>query len=229
MRAPISVVIPTLNAAKTLPACLGALGAGLEAGLIRELIISDGGSSDGTLEIAAGAGARVVQGDAGRGGQLARGCDAAQGHWLLTLHADTILLEGWSQATLEHLVHHPQEAGYFQLAFAEGGVPGRLVAGWANWRARRLKLPYGDQALLISRELYDSVGGYAEIPLMEDVRLARLLGRRLRALDATALTSAERYIDEGWLRRGGRNLGLLARYLAGADPERLAARYRRRR
>jgi hypothetical protein len=88
-------------------------------------------------------------------------------------------------------------------------------------------LPYGDQGLLISRGLYTRVGGYPQIPLMEDVALARRLGRRrLAPIDACATTSAERYVAEGWLRRGGRNLTNQALYFLGVSPERLAARYR---
>ena len=87
MRAPISVIIPTLDAAEVLPGCLSALMEGLEAGLIRELILSDGGSSDATGALGQAWGAQVLHGDATRGGQLRRGCAAAQGDWLLILHA----------------------------------------------------------------------------------------------------------------------------------------------
>jgi hypothetical protein len=80
---------------------------------------------------------------------------------------------------------------------------------------------------LIARTLYGEVGGHPEIPLMEDVALARRLGRRLVALDGTAVTSAERYLREGWVRRGARNLGTLGLWFAGVSPERLARRYRR--
>ncbi|MEL6992330.1 MAG: glycosyl transferase, partial [Pseudomonadota bacterium] len=95
----------------------------------------------------------------------------------------------------------------------------------ANIRARLFGLPFGDQGLLIPRALYSHVDGYADIPLMEDVAMVRLLGRRLMPLPFTVTTSAEKYLRDGWLRRGGRNLGLLARYLGGADPETLAKKY----
>ena len=225
MRAPISVVIPTLNAETALGPCLAALGEGLGEGLIRELIISDGGSTDGTLRVAAAAGARIVTGAASRGGQLQRGVAAAQGDWLLVLHADTVLPAGWSDAVLPALTR--PGAYHFRLAFDAQGLAPALVAGWANLRSRFLGLPYGDQGLLIDRASYDATGGYRDQPLMEDVALARALRGRLHALPAYVTTSAEKYQRQGWLRRGARNLGTLARYFLGVDPEALAQRYRR--
>ena len=225
MPAPLSVVIPTLNAAPGLPGAAAALIAGVEAGLIRELVVSDGGSEDATVEIASALGAKIVEGPPGRGGQLARGVAAAGGDWLLLLHADTELAPGWVAAAEAHIARHPERAGYFRLAFRAEGLAPRLVAGWANLRSRTFGLPYGDQGLLISRTLLAEVGGVPDLPLMEDVALARALKRRLRPLPAEARTSAERYERDGWLRRGAHNLGTLARYLTGADPAALAERY----
>lgn len=227
MRAAITVLIPTLDAARALPGCCAALVEGLQAGLIRELIVSDGGSGDATAAIAAEVGAEVITGPASRGGQLARGAAAASGEWLLVLHADTQLAPGWAGAVTRHLGAQPGRAGYFRLAFDRGGAMARLVAGWANLRARLFGLPYGDQGLLVPMALYREVGGYPDLPLMEDVALARRLRGRLDRLDGTAVTSAERYVRQGWLRRGGRNIWLLLRYLAGADPVALARAYRR--
>ncbi|UZD91485.1 TIGR04283 family arsenosugar biosynthesis glycosyltransferase [Cognatishimia activa] len=225
MRAPISVVIPTLNAEDNLPATLLALMEGLSTGVIREVVISDGGSTDATQKIAEDAGAVFVSGPASRGGQLRRGAEAAEGKWYLFLHADTILSPGWSKAAEQHL--ETGQAGYGRLRFAAGGLAGDLVSRWANLRSSLLGLPYGDQSLLIPASLYDQVGGFQDIPLMEDVAMARALRGRLRLLDYTALTSAERYQRDGWLKRGRRNLWLLMRYLNGAQPEKLAAEYRR--
>ncbi|MFW2543826.1 TIGR04283 family arsenosugar biosynthesis glycosyltransferase [Primorskyibacter sp. 2E107] len=224
MRAPISIIIPTLDAEQALPACLGALGEGLSAGVIRELILSDGGSTDGTLAIAASAGAEVVRGGASRGGQLARGAAAAGGDWLLFLHADTVLDAGWSTA-VRACLDRPG-AYHFRLRFDAPGVAPRIVAGWANLRSRLFALPYGDQGLLIHRRVYDAIGGFPDIPLMEDVALARRARGQLRALRVDAITSAEKYERQGWLRRGGRNLLTLLRYFMGVNPERLARRYR---
>ncbi len=226
MAAPISVVMPVLNAGDVLPGTLQAILPGLTAGLIHELIFSDGGSADSTLDIAEEVGAAVVSGPPGRGGQLARGVAASSGSWVLVLHADTHLTGDWVQALAGHMAGSPDLAGYFPLRFRTAGIGAAWTAGWANWRSRVLGLPYGDQGLFLSRRLYDGTGGYPDIPLMEDVALARRLKGRLRALDGLAETSAARYEAEGWTIRGAKNLGLLARYLAGADPERLARRYR---
>ncbi|MDJ0639458.1 MAG: TIGR04283 family arsenosugar biosynthesis glycosyltransferase [Paracoccaceae bacterium] len=229
MPAPISVVIPTLNAGTELPATTEALLPGLTDGLICELILSDGGSTDGTDLIAKELGAVWVTGPTGRGRQIAAGVRAASGDWVLILHADTHLEPGWERAALKHMQSFPAKAGWFRLAFRSTGIAPWLVAGGANLRSRFLGLPYGDQGLLISAALLDEIGGVPEVPLMEDVALARALRGRLRALDATARTSAARYKRDGWGRRILGNLWTLARYFAGADPAELAQAYEARR
>lgn len=223
MRAKLSVIIPVLNAAESLPDCLCALMEGVEAGLIRELVISDGGSEDATVRIAAQAGAVVIEGQPSRGGQLARGAGAAAGEWLLFLHADSILPAGWRACVLAHMP--TGRPAHFKLRFDRRGFAPVAVALWANLRSRVFALPYGDQGLLISRDEYEAIGGYRDIPLMEDVAMSRALGCRLQVLPMAITTSAARYVREGWLRRGVRNLGLLARYFIGVDPERLVKRY----
>jgi len=225
MRAPISVVIPTLNSELGLAALLSDLGAGLDAGLIRELVVTDGGSQDKTQTLAEAAGAEWVVGPPSRGGQLARGCVLAQGDWLLVLHSDTRLPPTWAADVQAHLSRQAPAA--FRLSFdADGFWPG-LVAGWANLRTRLLSLPYGDQGLLVPRAAYDAAGGYTDQPLMEDVALVRRLPK-VQLLPSHVTTGAERYVTSGWLRRGSANLVTLALYFLGKSPERLAERYRRR-
>jgi len=186
--------------------------------------VSDGRSSDATGAIAQAWGGQVVDGAPSRGGQLRRGCAAAKGRWLLVLHADTVLAPGWSGPVSEHL--GTDCAGWFRLAFDGGGMPARIVAGWANARSR-FGLPYGDQGLLVPRAMYDAVGGYCDQPLMEDVAMARALKGKLRQINAVAITSAEKYRAQGWLRRGGKNLWTLIQYAAGTPPDKLAKVYRR--
>lgn len=224
--AKLSIVIPTLNAEADLPRCLEALMEGLPAGLIRELIISDGGSSDATQRIAEQAGAELVTGAASRGGQLRRGCAGVRAEWILVLHADTVLEPGWARIVGDHITGS-HEPAYFQLAFRARGLWPKIVAGWANLRSQLFALPYGDQGLLVRLRDYDKAGGYPDQPLMEDVHLVRALPKPLVCLPVRATTSADRYIRAGWLRRGGRNLWTLMRYFAGADPEQLAAAYRK--
>lgn len=224
MRAALSVIIPTLNAADRLPVCLDALVEGLRAGLIREVIVSDGGSGDATLRIADVAGAVIVQGEASRGRQLRRGAMVAGGSWMLFLHADTVLPAGW--AGLVEAQMRKGGAACFRLGFDTGGIAPRLVSGWANLRSRWFGLPYGDQALLVPKAVYEAAGGFQDIPLMEDVAMARALGGRIAVLPLSVTTSAARYAQDGWARRGAKNLMLLIRYFLGADPQRLAAIYR---
>lgn len=227
MPADISIIIPTLDAEDQLPGCLAALMEGLSAGLIRELIVTDGGSVDATCRIADAAGAVVVSGPATRGGQLRSGVERARGRWLLVLHADTWLEPGWAAAVGEHLQNGQGACAYFRLAFRARGLMPAWVAGWANLRSYLFGLPFGDQGLLVPRPAYDLAGGYPDQPLMEDVALIRALPRPIVALRARAFTGAERYQQSGWLRRGAANLWTQARYFCGADPDALAAAYRR--
>lgn len=230
MRAPLSIIIPTLNAGGELPETLARLMAGVEAGLVRDLVVSDGGSTDATVEMAEQVGAQVVSGAPGRGGQIARGVAASQGDWILVLHADTHLGAGWVEAVdrlMARAAGGDMRAGYFRLSFRADGLAPRIVAGWANLRSRLFGLPYGDQGLVLPRVLYDQVGGMPGLPLMEDVAMARRLRGRLVMLEAPAATSATRYEQGGWIKRGSRNLWTLTRYLLGADPDALARAYRR--
>ncbi|MAM61443.1 glycosyltransferase [Maritimibacter sp. UBA3975] len=223
MRAPLSIVIPTLNAEAHLPALLVALMEGVEAGIVRELIVSDGGSTDATQVIAEEVGAVWVTGPAGRGGQLGRGVSRAGGDWLLVLHADSAPGPGWVEAVERGIVRGGP--GFFRLRFRVTGVGPRVTAGWANLRSRVLGMPFGDQGLLVSREAYEAAGGYPDIPLMEDMALIRALPRA-RLLDAWVETGWTRYAGN-WIGRGAGNLVRQARFLAGTDPAKLARGYRR--
>lgn len=214
----MSLIIPTLNAADGLAACVTSARA-----LAAEVIVSDGGSADGTVKLAQELAARVIPGPAGRGGQLRRGAAAAQGDWLLFLHADTRLTPG--AAALAREYRDESKAAVFRLAFDDRRWRARAVAAGANLRTRVLGLPYGDQGLLISRTLYDSVGGFADLPLMEDVDMARRLRGRLRLLDAAVITAADKYRRDGYARRVLRNWSLLLRYFSGATPAQLRDRY----
>ena len=221
----ISVAIPTLNAADDLPGCLAALD-GSE--LIAEIIVSDGGSRDETVAIAQAAGARVVIAPRGRGVQLIAGAAAATGDWLLFLHADCRPGPCWEDAVAT-FIRQPSaagRAGYFNFALDDADPAARRLERIVAWRCRALGLPYGDQGLLIARSLYDAVGGFAPIPLMEDVDLARRLGRhRLAPIAVRAVSSARRYRREGYLRRPLRNLLCLSLYLAGVSPRQIARLY----
>ena len=228
--APLSIVIPTLNAMPRLVDCLATLVAGLGAGLIRDVVVVDAGSDDQSPALALDMGCRVIQvghNGRGRGQQLAAGAKAAKGDWLLFLHGDSVPLEGWIAACKSHIAAAPHQAAYFQLGFDDQAPSALRIAFWANWRARLFGLPCGDQGLLLSRALYEAVGGFRPIALMEDVDLVGKLGKsRLRFLPAAVETSAERYRKGGWWFVPLRNLTRLVAFLCGVSPERIKSWYR---
>lgn len=216
----LSVVIPTLNAAPHLPACLARLSD------VGEIIVVDGGSRDETVAIAEAAGARVVVAPKGRGPQLKAGGEAARGDWLFFLHADTMLAPGWVEAVQAHVGRSTRPA-CLRLRLDDPAWQARMIERAVAARVRLLGLPYGDQGLLVARTHYHNAGGYRPLPLMEDVDLARRLGR-VAMLRADAVTSAERWRRDGWLRRSARNLLCLGLYSAGMSAERVACIYLRR-
>ena len=219
----ISVVIPVLNAAAELPETLAVL---TRSPLTAGVIVVDGGSRDDSAAIARATGAVVIDAPRGRGTQLAAGAAAAKGEWLLFMHADCRPTPGWDDAVRGFLAEGGEAAGYFDLALDDNAPAARRLERVVAWRSRSLALPYGDQGLLIHRQLYDAIGGYAAIPLMEDVDIVRRLGRgRLKPIGATMLASAQRYQRDGYIRRPLRNLVCLSLYFAGASPERIARIY----
>lgn len=227
----ISVVIPALDAARTLPSCLNALLPAV-TNLIKEVIVVDGGSADTTMALADAAGARVVETERGRGRQLAAGGAAARGRYILFLHADTVLGPGWERAAAA-FVEKQGEAAAFTLAFDARGLAPRLVASGAMFRTRVFGLPYGDQGLLIRADVYGEVGGYRPLPLMEDVefmrRFLKARGRgALEVLEPRAITSFERYERSGVARRVLGNQWRLLQYHLGVDPAKIAKGYERR-
>jgi rSAM/selenodomain-associated transferase 2 len=221
----LSVVVPTLDEAAALPRLLDDL-AGLQA--MHEVVVADGGSQDGTVALARERGARVVETAPGRGTQLAAGARAARGKVLCFLHAD-VRLGRETIVALERLAAAcPPAAHAFTLAI---DAPGRRYR-WIEWgtarRSRLLRLPYGDQGLVLPRALYERAGGFPPIALMEDVALVRALGRLapVVTLPERVHVSPRRWERDGALGRTLRNWLLLGSYLAGASPDRLARRYR---
>lgn len=227
----ISVVIPTLNAERHLAACLTALVPAAVEGLVREVIAVDGGSSDRTLEIADQAGIEVVACEPGRGRQLRAGGQRARSPWLLFLHADSVLAADWdieASAFMRSvdLGSAPLSAAVFRFVLDDRGTAPRVLEMLVAARSNVLAMPYGDQGLLIPRRLYDEIGGYRDMPLMEDVDIVRRLGRRrIVALRATLKTSAQRYRRHGYVRRVLRNQLCIGLYAIGVSPGRIAKFY----
>ena len=231
IRLMISVIVPTLNAEKSLTACLIALIPAAMDGFVREVIVVDGGSSDRTLDIADDAGARIIHAERGRGSQLHEGARDARSGWLLFLHADTVLEPGWEHETFRHIRlieagEQVDRAAAFRFALDDDGMLAAYLKAAVALRCRALKLPYGDQGLLISRALYDEIGGFKPLLLMEDVDIVRRLGRsRLTILRPKAVTSASRYRRDGYLKRMMRNTACLGLYYLRVPPRILARLY----
>jgi rSAM/selenodomain-associated transferase 2 len=222
---PVSIIIPTLNAAEALATLLAQL---RRSNLVNEIVVVDGGSTDDSVSVARAARACVIAASRGRGNQLAAGATAAKCRWLLFLHADCRLEAGWETAvrSFQTAPDTRWRAGYFDFALDDVAPAARRLERIVAWRCRILGLPYGDQGLLVSRGLYDEIGGFAPLPLMEDVDLVRRIGRaRLARIPARCVTSARRYRSEGYFRRPARNLFCLLLYFAGVAPDRIVRFY----
>jgi rSAM/selenodomain-associated transferase 2 len=220
----ISVVIPALNAESSLAATLAALVPAAVEGLVREVIVVDGGSTDATADIVDAAGANLLRRTGGRGYQLAAGAQRARFPWLLFLHADTMLEPGWEREAANFMDRIDRDkrrpsAAAFRFALDDVGSRPRLLERMVAARCALLRLPYGDQGLLMPRHLYEDIGGFSSLPLMEDVDIVRRLGRRrLIMLRARAVTSAVRFRRDGYVRRSARNLLCLSLYYLRVPP-----------
>jgi rSAM/selenodomain-associated transferase 2 len=216
---PLSVVIPALNEEELVATAVGSVRDDAE------VIVVDGGSTDGTRTAAAAAGATVIVSARGRGLQLDTGARAARGDWLVFLHADTRLEPGWAAAL--HALPAAVVGGAFRFALEPARPAYRWLEAGVALRCRLFRLPYGDQGLFARRAVYEAVGGFRPMPLMEDVDFVRRLRRTglLAFPPLRAFTSARRFERHGWAATSLRNLWLLALYTAGCDPGRLARRY----
>jgi len=198
----ISVVIPTLNAERLLPRCFDSLIVAAVRGVVREVIVADGGSADGTLMVADAAGAHIVRAGRSRAAQLQAGAEAARGDWILFLHPETALEAGWEvevESFLAQAMPERPQAAVFRFALDEFGAGARRAEARAALRNWLLALPYGDQGLLMPRRLYKKLGGYRALERLEDADMIRRIGRRrLIALRARAVNCAR--ARQGWFK-----------------------------
>jgi rSAM/selenodomain-associated transferase 2 len=221
----LSIIIPTYNTGLGLQRTIESL---VPPPYAREIIVVDGGSSDDTLSLAEKLDVRVIQSTKGRGQQMKAGAQAALGDWLLFLHADTVLPADWGRHVCAFMAEDGtrQRAGYFTFALDDEGQEAKRLEKIVSWRCRLLGLPYGDQGLLISRDLYNQIGGFRDIPLMEDVDIVRRIGKNhLYQLPVNAVTSAIRYRKHGYVKRMVRNVTCLFLYFLGVSPERIVKLY----
>ncbi|HVZ40521.1 MAG TPA: TIGR04283 family arsenosugar biosynthesis glycosyltransferase [Candidatus Kapabacteria bacterium] len=216
----LSVVIPTLNEATAIEACIGSL-----RSIACQIIVADGGSADATAAIARSLGAAVVNAPAGRGSQLAAGAEAAAGGWILFLHADTRLTASARTALAEAVRTPGFSVGTFRLRFDRQRLLYRLYARLTRFDS--LWTSFGDQGILIRRDLYTRIGGFDRWPLLEDVALLRRVRHiaTIHSLPGEVVTSARRFERRGVIRQQLLNGVVLLRYLLGASPEVLAEFY----
>lgn len=221
----ISVVIPTLNEADHIEKTLAAAQNHAPA----EIIVIDGGSTDGTDQIALTRNAIVYQTPPGKAAQMNAGAALARNGILLFLHADTCLPSGYTDLIKEVVNQPGVAAGSFRLGIDAPGSKLRFIEMVANLRSRFLQLPYGDQALFITAETFGAVGGFPDQPIMEDFELIRRLRRRgkIALVPVMVCTSPRRWLNMGVLRTWLINQRIVSAYLAGVSPQRLAAWYGR--
>ena len=218
----LAVIIPALDEESSLSRILPRV-----LGLGDELVVSNGGSSDGTAAAARRLGARVVEGAHGRGPQLNRGAEATDAEILLFLHADSLPPDGAVEA-IRRVVAAGAEGGGFEVRFEGDRASSRLGSRLVNLRTRFTKLPLGDQGQFVTRAVFEELGGYRDWPILEDLDFARRLRRRGRLviLPLPMRTSFRRYQQRGVVRTVVVNWLIWLLYALGVSPHRLARLYR---
>lgn len=219
----VSVIIPALDEADGIATTIATAAAGKP----REIVVVDGGSRDRTRAIAQALGCRVLEAPSGRASQMNAGAAAATGDVLLFLHADTVLPPDWVGSITGALSDPRTVGGRFDVRL-DGSEPiFRVIETLMNARSRVTRIATGDQAIFVRRSVFQALGGYAPIPLMEDIEFSARLKRcgRVACLRARVRTSVRRWRRHGPWRTIARMWWLRARYALGASPDRLARRY----
>jgi len=206
----LSIIIPTLKFDDRLERLVMSIPQELKE---RVIIVNGGPETYSFKEL------NVINSNPGRGLQLATGANFASGEWLFFLHGDSQLPKSWLKVLAKHVEHDPDKAFTFRLRFDDQGFFPRLLEYWVRFRCFAFALPYGDQGLFISRDLYDDIGGYKDMPLMEDVDIIKRINRaRLIVGSDELITSAEKYNKYGYLLRMIWNGFCLLLYKLGVDP-----------
>jgi rSAM/selenodomain-associated transferase 2/rSAM/selenodomain-associated transferase 1 len=221
----ISVIIPALNEA----ACIENTLSMLTRREATEVVVVDGGSTDGTLDLAKACGAIVLTAEPSKSGQMNTGAKVACGDILLFLHADTLLPENFEKSIISAIYKDGVAAGAFQLHINSELKGLRFIERVANWRSRHLQTPYGDQGIFVTKSLFEAIDGYPDMVIMEDFELIRRLKRRgkIVILDQSVTTSPRRWQNLGIFKTWLLNQVIAIGYMLGCPPERLADWYRR--
>jgi rSAM/selenodomain-associated transferase 2 len=225
----ISIIIPVLNEAYLIPQTLSALQPLRTKG--HEVIVVDGGSEDGSPTRSRPLADHVIRGPLGRSRQMNAGVRVASGEILLFLHVDTSLPGGADGFILSGMGQSGRTWGRFDVRLSGEHPLFRLIESLMNWRSRLSGIATGDQGIFVRREVFQRVGGFPEIDLMEDIALTKALRREGRplCLRPKVVTSSRRWEDNGMIRTVLLMWYLRLVYFFGADPNRLARLYRRSR
>jgi uncharacterized protein len=216
----LSVVVPALNEALVLPATLNRVRQGANL----EVIVADGGSADRTREVAASLGAAIVRCEKGRGRQMNMAAASARGEALLFLHADTLVPTGYDRLIRAAVCRPHFACGSFSLSIADADRRLQCIARLANYRSRALQLPYGDQGIFVGASLFRALGGFPDVPLMEDfifVRRAIQFGKVV-VLPEFVITSARRWKARGLWRTTALHQAIICAYFTGVPLRQLA-------
>jgi rSAM/selenodomain-associated transferase 2 len=218
----VSVVVPLLDDAPAAARLLDRLAPHPTV----EIVLVDGGHDRALDALADGRGdVHLIRSSPGRGRQLDTGAARATGVWVWFLHADSLPPPGWRDV----FAQAPARAvgGWFRFALDSTAWQARLLERLVAWRVRNLRLPYGDQGLVVRREVFARLGEFGDLPLMEDVAFARRVVRAGPVYEPqlALITSARRWERDGWMRRSLRNVTLLILYQLGVPPARLARWY----
>jgi rSAM/selenodomain-associated transferase 2 len=223
----ISIIIPVLNESVNVRRAIESTMPSENV----EVIVVDGGSTDDTCQVAQASGARVIASAAGRSRQMNLGAAAATGDILLFLHGDSRLPVGFDQLIRQiMLVDKPPIAGAFSLAIDDSTQSLRWVEKGVNWRSRFCQMPYGDQGIFLMTKVFEELGGFPELPIMEDFELMRRLRQqgKISIISQPILTSARRWLQKGILKTTLINQLMVLGYWSGVSPVRLVKLYRQK-
>ncbi|MBD2167499.1 TIGR04283 family arsenosugar biosynthesis glycosyltransferase [Calothrix membranacea FACHB-236] len=220
----LSIIIPALNEAANIADAIITT----QGSINTEIIVVDGGSQDETVAIAQSLGVKVIFASPGRAVQMNAGAVAASGEILLFLHADTRLPAGFDGMIRTTLQPPQTVAGAFKLRIDASSWGIRLVEWGVNLRSHFLQMPYGDQAIFITKSMFQEIGGFPELPIMEDFELIRRLKRigKITIITVPVITSARRWVKKGIFQTTLINQIVIIAYLLGVSPERIRIWYR---